>query len=303
MLLLRNGEYADETRKLAKRVLSAPVSWSHHVQPQPLNWQNMPKLPNHQESQEYTPFGTEGTWWEPRQLYQQPGHPEFDQESYEDGLYMDVQFGLNYQAQSLHTNREPTTIPNLYDGQDPGVLAHPIAVYPAEIPQTTRCDPPRSTLHGVSALLFPTGALQMHGTSDDASYRSPIDYIDELPSLEGLTSNMYSSTTRGSADPPTTSAHVALHTAEHPETIGNEEEGEEMTELRYNGSGSWKCTICSKSFRRRRRAVLHVLNKHNNMRIPCGGSCGIVDCDKSFAAQEGLDAHIRPVMVECGSWY
>ncbi|KAG8810650.1 hypothetical protein FRC18_003950 [Serendipita sp. 400] len=236
----------------------------------------MPKLPTHQESQEYTPFETEGTRWEPRQLYQQPGHPEFDQENYEDDLYTGVQFGLDYRTQSLHTNREPTTIPNLYDGQDPGVLAHPIAAYPAETKQLTRYGPPHSTLHGVSALLFPTGALQMDGASDDASYRSPIDYTDGFPSLE-LASNMDISTTRGSADPPTTSAHVALHSAEHSETIGNDEEGEEMTELRYNGAGSWKCTICLKSFRRRRRAILHVLNKHNSIRIPCNGSCGIVN--------------------------
>ncbi|KAG8800154.1 hypothetical protein FRC16_003507 [Serendipita sp. 398] len=236
------------------------------------------RLPTYQESQDYRTVVTGRTRWEPRLPYQQPDHPEFDQESYGYGLRTDVQFGLDYQTQSLHTNREPPMIPNLYDGegQDPNVFAHSIALYHTDIPHLARYDPPRSTLCRDSTSFFLTGALQTNGTSDDASYRSPIDYTNEAHPLESFDS-VDTSTTRESADPTRMTVHPALRTVENPETTGNEEGKGEMAALCYGGGGSWKCTICSKSFRRRRRAVLHVLNMHNYIRIPCDGLCGSVD--------------------------
>ncbi|KAG9056114.1 hypothetical protein FS842_000294 [Serendipita sp. 407] len=238
----------------------------------------MSKLP----AQEYRPFETEESSWEPCQPYQRSDHPDFDQDSYEEsGLYTDVQFGLGYQAENLETNRELQTIPNLYALQDPGVFAHPSVPYPTEVPTLSRYETP-STLHTDRALFFPTGAIQAYGMSE-ASYHSPI--TDEFPPFE---SSM---------------AHPILQTTENLERAEDEEEEGVGVVLSYSGKGAWKCAICSKSFRRRRRAVLHVLNKHKNTRIRCNGACGIADCDRSFATQEGLDVHIRPVTVECSSWY
>ncbi|KAG8766975.1 hypothetical protein FRC16_007518, partial [Serendipita sp. 398] len=71
--------------------------------------------------------------------------------------------------------------------------------------------------------------------------------------------------------------HPILQTTENLERAEEEEEEGVGVVLSYSGKGAWKCAICSKSFRRRRRAVLHVLNKHKNTRIRCNGACGIAD--------------------------
>lgn len=39
-------------------------------------------------------------------------------------------------------------------------------------------------------------------------------------------------------------------------------------------SGRWSCRSCQRVFRRRQRALLHFLNKHEGLRLPCNGVCG-----------------------------
>ncbi|KAG8822871.1 hypothetical protein FRC19_005091 [Serendipita sp. 401] len=241
--------------------------------------------------------------WEPHQPNQQSGHPNFDQESREGGsLYTNIQFGSDYPTQNPHTHRDVATISNLYGVQGPiavqgpDVISHSIAPYLAKIPTPSRYDP-ASTPRTENAVFLPTGVLQPDGTLESL-YCSPT--TDELPPFEGFP-NMNTNITRQSGNHPMPPTNMTPQPAEQLETAENEEECQETVALLYSGGGAWKCAICSKSFRRRRRAVLHVLNKHNNIRIPCKGLCGTADCDKSFAAQEGLDIHIRPVTVECSS--
>ncbi|KAG8813508.1 hypothetical protein FRC18_002435 [Serendipita sp. 400] len=225
-------------------------------------------LQTHQESQEYKSLEMRESTWEPGQPHQQPGQPDSGQESREDGsLYTDVQLGSNHQTESL-PNREASTISDLYRVY-PDVFNHPVAGYPAEISTLTRYNS-LSTLYIDPALGFPTGTLQADGELEP-QYRSPIN--DEFPPFEGYP-NMNSPSTRGSGNLSISPAHTILQTAEHPETVGNEEEGQEEVVLRYSGGGTWRCSICAKSFRRRQRAVLHVLNKHNNIRLQCNGKCG-----------------------------
>ncbi|KAG8770690.1 hypothetical protein FRC20_003771, partial [Serendipita sp. 405] len=243
----------------------------------PLNKREMFTLQTHQESQEYKSLEMRESTWEP-----------------DGSLYTDVQLGSNNQTESL-PNREASTISDLYRVHPDG-FNHPVAGYPAEISTLTRYNSP-STLYIDPALGFPTRTLQADGELEP-QYRSPI--TDEFPPFEGYP-NMDSSSTRGSGNLSISPAHTILQTAEHPETAGNEEEGQEKVVLHYSGGGTWRCSICAKSFRRRQRAVLHVLNKHNNIRLQCNGKCGAAYCDRSFATQEGLDVHTRPVMVECKS--
>lgn len=46
------------------------------------------------------------------------------------------------------------------------------------------------------------------------------------------------------------------------------------TQITNMGCGEWECKLCGKRHRRKQRAIVHVLNKHGNSRIPCGGRCG-----------------------------
>lgn len=46
------------------------------------------------------------------------------------------------------------------------------------------------------------------------------------------------------------------------------------TQIINMGFGEWKCNLCDKKHRRKQRAIVHVLNKHSNTRLPCGGVCG-----------------------------
>lgn len=65
--------------------------------------------------------------------------------------------------------------------------------------------------------------------------------------------------------------------------------------------GAWKCVVCGAVLRRKHRAVVHFWNKHGGMRLSCIGRCGWIDCDRSFASQDGLDVHLNPVLVDCPS--
>ncbi|KAG8841430.1 hypothetical protein FRB91_005020 [Serendipita sp. 411] len=238
----------------------------------------MSTLPTNQGLQGHGPLEMGESSWEPHQPHQQSGHPNFDQESCEGGsLYTNIQLGSDYRTRNPQTNRDVATISNLYGVQGPNavqgpdVISHPIAPSLAKIPTSSRYDP-ASTPRTENAVFLPTGVLQPDGTLE-FPYYSPT--TDELPPFEGFP-NMNTPITRQSGNHPMFPANMTPQTAEQLEKAENEE-CQETVALLYSGGGTWKCAICSKSFRRRRRAVLHILNKHNNIRIPCNGLCGTAD--------------------------
>ncbi|KAG8814225.1 hypothetical protein FRC17_001241 [Serendipita sp. 399] len=145
-------------------------------------------------------------------------------------------------------------------GSDTGYY-HP-APYIPDFPATNHL-----SLQTGSVVSFPTGRLP----TLERQYQAPITGVfapSENFSMRTDDGPIY--------DESLPSAHPGPSNIENvDDTRGGGEE--ERFVLRYGGSGAWKCALCSKTFRRRQRAILHVLNKHNNLRIECKGACGIPD--------------------------
>ncbi|KAG8829771.1 hypothetical protein FRC17_006075 [Serendipita sp. 399] len=173
-------------------------------------------------------------------------HPQFDQE-----------------------DQENPGLSSVYGTQGPDVFGLAMNPYTTEVPDMSHMYH-LATPNTSGILSFPTGTVQPDQIMG-IEYSSPTH--DEDPPSNTISIRL-DAIIDGSGDSSIPAGQAEPQPIDASKALSDEEGDQERIVLRYSGGGAWKCAICAKSFRRRRRAVLHVLNKHNNIRIECNGACG-----------------------------
>ncbi|KAG8822010.1 hypothetical protein FRC17_009687 [Serendipita sp. 399] len=215
---------------------------------------------------------TRGSGWDTEPLFQQ--HSTRVDVNLDPRLYTDAQFESDYGIRQLRTSRDAADAWSLYGPQEPTTIGQPATLYSLESPELTQSTSfPFPTLHISEYRDLAIGSTQADQQLE-VQYQSPI--TSEYAPSENFPTRT-STRIRASRDESLPSTQAGTHTIENLKPEAAEGEDHERTILFYSGNGAWRCAICSKSFRRRKRAILHVLNKHNNMRVECKGACGSVD--------------------------